>query len=317
MMPAAMDSPAPLPTDDSSNSDALAHAVAVARPLVQWLVRSGVDYGALTAALKPLFLEAARAELQAAGTRQTDSALSLLSGLHRKDVRAYNDATETTGAAPALPLKPGRPTPAQQVVSRWLAGGHPQALPLSGDASGAGTSFDALARAVSKDVHPRSVLQELVRLGVAEEDSAAGLVKLRRDAFVPDRAHREAGQLLAESVADHLAAGVHNLTAQDKVRYLEQSVFADELSAASVRELEQLGNKLWSQVLGEMVKAATVLCERDAAAAAGKPAAGRVPVQIDQRLRLGMFCYSTRMESIAAAAPPAPVPIPARRVKKT
>ena len=315
MMPTAMDSPAPPHPDDSSNSDALAHAVAVARPLAQWLVRSGVGYGALAAALKPLFLEAARAELEAAGTRQTDSALSLLSGLHRKDVRAYNEAGGATGGAPALPLKPGRPTPAQQVVSRWLAGGHPAVLPVAADASGGGLSFESLARAVSKDLHPRTVLQELVRLGVAEHDAAAGTLALRREAFVPDRAHREAGELLAGSVADHLAAGVHNLTAQDKVRYLEQSVFADELSAASGRELEQLGNRLWSQVLGEMVKAATALCERDAAAAA-KPAAGQPPAPIDQRLRLGMFCYSTRMESLAAvAAAPTPAPVPKKRPK--
>ncbi|MES2187348.1 MAG: DUF6502 family protein [Pseudomonadota bacterium] len=282
----------PPPPGRTQENDALAHALAVMRPLALWLVRSGVGHGALATALKPVFLDAACAETRRAGTRPTDSALSLLSGLHRKDVKALGGAHAQEAPAP----RPARATPAQQVVARWLAGGLPPELPFAGE----GDCFEALARTVSRDVHPRSVLQELLRLGIATEET--GRVRLRREAFVPDPAHREAGQLLAESVADHLNAGVHNLGADGPVRYLDQSVFADELSEASVRELEALGNRLWAGVLKDMVAAATVLCERDAAAAAA--AAGRA--ETGHRLRLGMFCYSTRMAPLAPLAPVAP-----------
>ena len=286
-----MASPPQEPVDHASHT--LAQVLRVMRPLARWLVRSGIGHKVLADALKPVFLDAARAELQRHGQRETDSGLSVLSGLHRKDVKLLG----TGPAAGVAAERPARATPAQMLVTRWLADDLPTTLPLAGEAP----SFDALARAVSLDVHPRTLLRELLRLGVAQED--AGRVWLRREAFVPDRAHAEAGQMVADSVADHIAAGVHNLTGDGPVRFLEQSVFADQLGEASVRELEALGNRLWKQVLGEMVQAATVLEARDAAA---REAGGLVP-RADQRIRLGMFCYSTRMVSLdPSSTPPAP-----------
>ncbi len=226
-----------------------------------------------------MFLKAAQAEAARTGVRPTDSALSLLSGLHRKDVRAL----APTLAEPDPSARLGKPTPASQVATRWLAGELPDRLPVAGPAP----SFEALARSVSTDLHPRSVLQELVRLGVAEERD--GMVGLRRQAFVPDVHHEETRGLFAGSVADHLAAGVHNLTSGAPRQFLEQSVFADGLSAGSVRELEQLANALWSGVLETVVKTAVPLCERD------EPAGG------DQRIRLGMFCYCAPMDGAASA----------------
>lgn len=275
--------PASAPPADRP-SPTLLHVLRVMRPLARWLVRAGVGHKVLADALKPVFLEAARAEMQRHGQRETDSALSVLSGLHRKDVRALGNVLP----AGVPPERPARATPAQVLVSRWLADGWPASLPIAGDAP----SFDALARRVSVDVHPRTLMRELLRLGVATEQD--GRIELRRDAFVPDRRLDEAAQLMSESAADHLAAGVHNLTGDGPVRFLEQSVFADQLSEASVRELEALGNQLWKKALADMVKAATVLEARDAAA--GSTVA--VVPRADQRLRLGMFCYSTRMASL-------------------
>jgi len=81
-------------------------------------------------------------------------------------------------------------------------------------------------------------------------------------------------------VADHLAAGVHNLTGAGPGRFLEQSVFADGLSVESVRQLHQLANRLWAEVLERVVAAAVPLCEQDE----GLPDT--------QRFRLGLFSYS-------------------------
>lgn len=251
----------------------LPHALAVMGPLVTWLLRSGVSYGEFVTALKPIFLKAAQQELAHIGARQTDSALSLLSGLHRKDVKALAAVLDEPDPLARL----GKPSPASQVVTRWLSSGLPSALPLQGEAP----SFEALARAVSTDVHPRSVLQELLRLGVVEEE--AGQVSLRQQAFVPDARHVEARQLMSGSVADHLAAGVHNLSSGADKTYLEQSVFADGLSEASARQLELLANTLWQEVLTRMVQAAVPLCAQD------EPAEGNL------RIRLGMFCYSAPM----------------------
>jgi hypothetical protein len=255
-------------------------ALTIMRPLVTWLLRSGVGYAEFASAIKPVFLEAALLEQQRLGGKRTDSALSLLSGLHRKDVRllaAAKDASAQSGGQPPV-SGAVKPTPASQVVTRWLTRGLPNEIPFAGRRA----SFEQLARSISSDFHPRSVLQEMVRLGVASEED--GRVRLRAHAFVPDARHDEARELLAASVADHIAAGVHNLTAPDAKKFLEQSVFADGLTGASARQLEQLSGSLWQQVLTSMVEAAVPLCEQD------EPRGG------DQRVRVGMFCYSEPMQ---------------------
>lgn len=262
------------------NSDSpppvLPEALGIAQPLVTWLLRSGVGYGEFTAALKPLFLAQAQQELERRGQKVTDSALSLLSGLHRKDVRALR-ASAGADWQDALDRRAewGRPSLANQVVTRWISDGRwSDDLPLAGTAE----SFESLVQSVSRDVHPRSVLQELERLGMVRE--AEGRVQLQREAFVPDPAGQEARKLMAGAVSDHLNAGVHNLTTQGQGKFLEQSVFADGLSPESVQQLNLLANALWAQVLKQVVDAATPLCERDA----DHPQ--------PQRFRIGLFSYT-------------------------
>ena len=256
---------------NSSSTAVLRLALQVLQPLVRWLLRSGVGHAELANALKPVFLDEALRESRRIGARQTDSAMSLLSGLHRKDVKALSAAVRQASPAPERVSLP------TQVVARWLATGLPDALPLAN----AEPCFEALVRSVSTDVHPRAVQDELLRLGVAELD--AGTIRLCQRGFLPDRQAQETRQLLASGVADHLAAGVHNLTDDGQRKYLEQSVFADGLSKESARTLELLANRLWNDAMTAMISAAVPLCEHD------EPRGGK------QRVRLGMYCFADAM----------------------
>ena len=65
----------------------------------------GGDDAAFAAALKPVFLAQAEQELVRLGRKRTDSAISLLSGLHRKDVRALGEDE-------------------RRLLASWLAGAH-------------------------------------------------------------------------------------------------------------------------------------------------------------------------------------------------
>ncbi len=260
----------------SPSQSVMDEALAIAEPLVLWMLRSGVGYAEFAQALKPVFLAQARLELARNGQRDSDSAISLLSGLHRKDVRAFRESAHQAMARVKEDGSSwGKPSAANQVVTRWLSRDDwGDCIPFSGDAP----SFEALARAVSKDFHPRAVLQEMQRLGVARE--VDGQVQLLREAFVPDAKHKESRELLAGSVADHLAAGVHNLSEASGPKFLEQSVFADGLSAESVQELNLMANALWAHVLQAVMAKAVPLCDRDL----HHPA--------PQRFRLGLFTFS-------------------------
>ncbi|NML44497.1 hypothetical protein HHL11_12095 [Ramlibacter sp. G-1-2-2] len=240
--------------------DEVAQAVAaVLRPMIGLLLRSGLDYPRLSGELKTLFIEEAVVELGRAGQATTDSAISLLSGVHRKDVRNRRVTGRPPGAARPVALS-------ARVFARWIsdaacagADGRPRALPRTGPAP----SFEALVRAVTQDVHPFTVLQELIRLGIAEVEIQDGgeLVVPAHPDFVPPAGSREALDLLAANLADHANAAVSNVLGGQPT--LEQSVFASGITAASAERLQAVARSLWARMRGDLIEAASRLYEAD------------------------------------------------------
>jgi hypothetical protein len=269
--PAAGSKAASAAAGDRRAEVVLRQCLALMAPVVRWLLRSGVQYGAFVAALKSVFVEVASQELEGTGKKTTDSALSVLSGVHRKDVRAISGA----------PAEPGLKSTslASQVFTRWLtdtrfrdASGKPRSLPRLGERR----SFETLAREVSTDVHPRTVLDELERLGLVRVQGET--VALNAKSFVPSSDYGELAALLAANTGDHLAAAVHNLTTTQP-RFLEQSVFADGLSEQSVKELHEIARLLWADAFERMVAEATARCKADQEAAPRS------------RMRFGVYYY--------------------------
>ncbi len=252
-------------------------------PLAHALIQQGVTFPQFAATMKLVFLEVARQELRARDQRETDSAVSVLSGVHRKEVRALGTTTPED-MSPGLTL-------ASQIFTRWITDpayrdGHnkPSELPRSGP-----DSFDVLAISVSKDVHPRTVLEELIRLGVVTVE--ADRVRLKVSAFVPKQGFKETVALFSHNVADHIASGAHNLNSQSEAKFLEQSVFAKGLTAESTEELGAFARELWSEVVEKMVPAAETLVRRDK----GK-------VNAKQRMRLGVYFYTDTRDTLEVKA---------------
>jgi hypothetical protein len=274
---------------------ALREASVLLAPVVRWLLRSGVSYNALADQLKPVFVEAARAELERGGVQPTGSALSVLSGVHRKDVRALTELprAEAAAAPRGVPL-------ASQVFTRWMTerryrdrAGAPRALPRSG----AGITFESLSRELSLDVHPRTVMDELLRLGLVRLEG--DLLVPASATFVPSRQLDELTALFSANASDHIAAAVHNLTL-DAPRYLEQSVFADGLGADSVAMLHEQARAAWSDAFAMMVKQARKRVVADAA----------VPEAEQQRMRFGVYFYSESTAPAPRPGKPASTPAP-------
>jgi hypothetical protein len=278
-------SSAVVPSDQHAEV-ALRASMALMVPVTRWLIRNGVQYGAFTSALKAVFLQIAREEIEGSGRKATDSALSILSGVHRKDVRAL------TGADAARDVKPKSVSLVSQVFTRWVTDAryrNPDGSPRRLTRLGEQNSFEALAREISTDVHPRTVLDELARLRLVKLEDEH--VELLTAAFVPADDYEELAGLLAANTGDHLSAAVHNLTTRQP-RFLEQSVFADGLSAESVRELSQLARELWAQAFQRMVAEAQARYEADRE----HPA--------PHRMRFGVYYYSEAVGDETAPTSP-------------
>src|SRR5882672_2801986 len=271
---------APKPEDDKALTQALGRVLA---PLAELSVARGVRYAAAAELFKRAFVQAARAAQPDGLGRRDVSRISTMTGLTRREVARI---TDDVAALAVL-----RPSPATQVFTRWLGSRRLQdkrGRPVPLKRQGRAPSFESLARSVTRDVHPRSLLEELCRLGLARLDTETDSVVLMRDAFVPSDDQARMFGFLGNNVGDHLAAAVSNVLAQDEP-HLEQAIFADELSRPSLAKVRKLAGAQWKALLTALVPEIQALIEADRKA-------GRVA---DRRLRVGLYSFHTPMSSPA------------------
>jgi hypothetical protein len=265
------------------------------RPVVRLLLNNGITFPFLSDMLKSIYVETAEKEFGLGARPLTDSRVTLLTGVHRKDVRRLRHA-----AVPEIPPSSGL-TLGTKIVARWLGdpsyldpSGAPRPLPRTPHKGGA-ESFAALVEKVSTNVRPRSVLDELVRLGVVEID-AEDRVHLVTRAFVPGKELDAKAFYFGEAMHDHLAAAVDNLGG-NKHAWLERSVYYDELSPAAVQQLNEKSERLSMQVLQEINRDGMALETGD-------------PPSPEQRMRmrLGVYFYAEPVPQPPNADAPKPAP---------
>jgi uncharacterized protein DUF6502 len=219
---------------DGASPDLLWAAARILRPLVARLLASGVPFGRLEKRLRELFVEVATKELALPGGRQTDSRVSLLTGINRKEVRRIRSAKPQ--AAP----RSFSMNYATSLISRWLTdpqttdrSGRPRALPYQADR---GPSFMRLARKVTADLAPRVLLDELVRSGVVEVRKGNTVV-LKSDAYVPKLVPSEKLQILGEDPPELIETILQNILSKSPERLLQRKVYYDNLGSDAAKRI--------------------------------------------------------------------------------
>jgi hypothetical protein len=260
---------------------------ALLRPLVRLLIQCGVTFPVLADMLRGLYVEVARRDLLADPKARTDSRVSLLTGVHRKEIRRQR-------APEPAPAEPVIVTRTSGIIARWLgtpgyaaagAGGAPSALPRSGPAP----SFEALVASVTRDVRPRAVLDEWLSQGIVRLDGE-GRVVLDAGAFLPrdggGGAPEDWSALLfyfARNLHDHIAAASANVLANGAAPFLERSVHYDRLRPAAAGRLASLGRDAAQAMLLDVNRVAAEIADADDAAAG--------PVKGGRRVNLGVYLY--------------------------
>jgi hypothetical protein len=262
---------------------ALTHAMRqLMEPLAKLAIARGVPFVTLEDILKTAFVDAARAAHPNLPAHRMVSRISTATGINRREVSRI---TQARSVAPAV-----HHSPATRVFTRWLAEpalktrrGEVIALPRQGPTP----SFESLAQSVTRDVHPRSLLDELCRLGLARVEG--DMVLVANDSFVPTVDSQRMLGFLGSNVGDHLRAAVANVLS-DTPPHLEQAVFADELSKESMDAFRLVMRRQWKALLDATVPTLQRLIDAD-------HAAGRSQ---DQRVRVGLYTYT---EAMATASP--------------
>ncbi len=267
---------------ESPDQTALAAALnLVLRPLAALAIARGLPYAAVEELLRQAFVDVARDDQPGQPAHGLVSRISTATGLSRREVTRL--------------VQPDRPTTARP---RWLAGelftrwlGDPGLKPRRGaerrlPRQGPAPSFESLAQSITRDVHPRSLLDELCRLGLARLDDDSDSVVLVADAFVPKGDFSKMVAFLGDNVGDHLSAAVANTT-DSKPRHLEQAIFADELSTHSLETMRVIVTEQWQTLFDRLVPTFESLIADDRAA--GRPQ--------NQRMRVGLYTYSTSTDA--------------------
>ncbi|MEM9247188.1 MAG: DUF6502 family protein [Pseudomonadota bacterium] len=228
---------------------------AVFRPLADLMISSGITLTSATELMKQVLFDEAQRRFDGP---VSDSQISLLTGLHRKDVRRFREAGAEPERASFAPAS-------ARLIARWAsdaryleAGGRPRPLPRAAEA---GPSFDGLVRDLRLDIAPGTILQHLLTTGhmATRED---GSLVLRADAYLPLAGSAEMLAAFEKNILAHLQAAVDNLT-EDAPPHFERASHFNKLSKASAEALETLARRLAEEQLAAFNAEAHRLQQRD------------------------------------------------------
>jgi hypothetical protein len=234
----------------------------VLRPLIRLLLSYGIRFQTFCDLVKSTYIQVAEEEFRLESKEQTDSRISLLTGVHRRDVKRLR--TESLEIS-SLSLQASM---SAQLLAMWSgrneycdAQGVPQPLPRLAS-KGGDRSFEAMVRSVSKDFRARVVLDEWLQQGIATLDEQDN-VHLAADAFVSPQGIDEKVFYFGQNIHDHLAATVHNLSGLTPP-FLERCVYYGDLTAESVKEYERVAKSAGMRALHTVNRHAIELQKKDA-----------------------------------------------------
>lgn len=176
----------------------------VLRPLVRFCLRGSLSIQGFIDELKVVYVEVGEEELRKTTAKVNVSRLSVMTGVHRKDVtRIYRqDDPPKHRAAPIL----------TRLIGQWeqdpkfkTKKGKPRILSLDGENS----EFAQLAASVSKNINPSTLAFELERIGAAKLSSRG--IKLTQDIHRVGLEPEKRFEHLSRNVELLIHAGEENL----------------------------------------------------------------------------------------------------------
>jgi len=209
------------------------------KPVVWFCLRRSLGLQDLMEAAKVVFIKAAAEEMEAQGKKVNISALSVLTGMHRKGiVKIYRDR-ETSDHSTKF---------ASRVIGQWrhdpdflTKNGRPRVLSYGGPDS----EFADLVGRVSTDLYQKGILYDLERIGAVVRTSRG--VKLLTSAYRPKHDPVEGFRLMARD-AEHLLTAIEENVFSEKreLPHFHGTVIYDNIS---VEDFSKIRKWLFAQSL--------------------------------------------------------------------
>jgi hypothetical protein len=191
-------------------------------PFARLMVARGIQFPDLSERLKAHYVEAAKSMSEG---RLTDSRISVLTGLQRRDIARLR----------AVPVQEVRTNHLARLVALWQTepayGGRD--LPKSGPAP----SFEALAKVVRKDIHPRTMLDTLEAAGTVQINADTQHVQLLQSSYQPLAGSEDQLAYLTHNLGDHFDAATENVLGKSPPHF-ERAVHYTDLTEAQISALK-------------------------------------------------------------------------------
>jgi hypothetical protein len=259
-------------------------------PVARLCLAKGVTLQTLQEVLKRSLVQAASQGLGGQQPTRLASRISAMTGLTRREV--------TRLQAQAVVELPATRSVATDALTYWSSRSeyvNKLGLPIRLPRVGSAPSFEALANSVTTDVHPKTILAEMERLGLVTHDPENDTVSVVDDIFVPDQDWAKMVGFLGANVGDHLRAGIDNVLG-DGHQHFEQSLLADELSEQSLEAAKSLITNQWRDLMTQLGPQLEALMAQDR----------ERQREARHQLRIGLYSYMSKMQSPNSSVPALP-----------
>ena len=245
-------------------------------PLVHLLLKVGITFPQLSELLKEVYIDVADRHFHLKNKAQTQTRLSFLTGIHRKDIKRLHKSAKDW-------QEPENINVGVRIISLWTNDayyqnkqGEPLLLPLKANNE---PNFEKLVQTICKqDIRPRVILDEWLNLGIVTLNNS-NQVQLCIDGFIPKQGFDEKAFFVGHNIADHLSAASKNLLSESP-DFFERCVYYDGLSNDSIIALQKMIEEHGMNTLKAINERAMQLKRSDMA-----------KDEIKQRINIGLYLY--------------------------
>jgi hypothetical protein len=267
-------------TTDRRRSALTAALYRVFVALARFCLRHGMPYDAVAEVAKRAFVDVAYKDFTIPGRKPSASRVSLLTGIHRKEVGRM-----VSGERPEADIAESRIAYSASIIGGWRrdkrfadSRGRPAALPFEGSKS----SFSELVKRYGGgDVPARAAFDELARVGAVTKQKD-GRIRLQADGYVPSTSSEEALAILGSDVSDLVATIDHNLANESERGFFQRKTAYDDLPEEVIDEIL---TKIEREGQGVLERVDRYIAKRDRESNPKIEGSGR------KRTMFGVYCY--------------------------
>jgi len=221
----------------------------VIRSLVRIFLRNGLPFGEFAELARWVYVDVAYKEFAIEGRKQTDSRVSVITGLSRKEVRRMR-----TIAQPVNKMATDRYNRAARVIAGWRRDktfhdhrGRPRALAMESETP----NFNDLVKIYSGDVPARAILDELIQVKAVER-TRDNRIRLVSKAYLPKGDTTKMHNILGMDVSLLIDTIDHNTRSDNNGHWIQRKVSYDNLPVEALAEIRKFSEKEGQRLLEKL-----------------------------------------------------------------